>query len=334
MLLEEALAALLRGAGFAIVSDPHGDPTLARTSSGVAVLGRGAQHQVDVIADFEFISPFSYPPRLLLEAKFQKRRTGLPVIRNAVGLLRDVSEWFLPGAVPSSNRYHYQVAVFSKTPFTRDAQLYAYAHDIVLVPLENNSLFQPIIEAISTLSQADVDKLREQVRLGEIREIVRSRLLGIGPHRRPYDYQEGKLALLQEAVAQVGVAFLARTSGGFPLFLIPDGPLAGYRMEDLEHGHPMRVHYNLKTGWRLELQNTETPIGFSFDLPEELFHVFSAGRHIDPERAMEMKSAQFDQINAFRRVDDRIETMVLRLDQPWIESVRNQLASGSGDEQR
>jgi len=118
---------LLRATGYRIVEDDGNDPTLETGSAGLNLHGRGTDHQIDAIADFIVQHPFSNPQRLLVEAKCYERNTpvGLPVVRNALGTLRDVSEFWVrerptggPGGGIPRPRYHYQYAVFSATRFT------------------------------------------------------------------------------------------------------------------------------------------------------------------------------------------------------------------------
>src|SRR5688572_27180868 len=84
MLLEEAILFLLRKSGYKTVDVvDRNDKTLNRSSSGMLVHGRATEHQIDAIADYKITPPFSYPNRLLVEAKHYQGRVGIDVIRNA-----------------------------------------------------------------------------------------------------------------------------------------------------------------------------------------------------------------------------------------------------------
>src|SRR5688572_10214575 len=126
VLLEEAVLMLLRAAGYRTVTDVGLDPTLGTCSAGLTVQGRGSCHQIDAVADLRIGQPFSNPQRLLVEAKAYSdhRPIGLPIVRGTVGVLKDVSEFWVartPGK-PPVGRYHYQAAIFSSSDFTSDAQ--------------------------------------------------------------------------------------------------------------------------------------------------------------------------------------------------------------------
>ena len=151
-MLEEAILMLLRASGYSTVANARDDPKLSEGPAGLNVLGRGGKHQIDAIADLRIGQPFSNPQRLLVEAKAysEDRKVGLPIMRGAVGVLKDLSEYWVTNGPdqPAASRYHYQVAIFSTSEFTGDAQNYAFAQDVYLLPLRGSSFFGPVVTAI------------------------------------------------------------------------------------------------------------------------------------------------------------------------------------------
>src|SRR5579872_1056617 len=147
MLLEEAVLHLLQRSGYRTVDACGIDPTLCNVGAGLAVRGRGSEHQIDAIADFVVHQPFSNPQRLLVESKCygSNYKVGIEVVRNAIGVLKDVAEFWVVGRGPvvGRRRYHYQYAVFSASPFSSGAQRYAFAQDVHLFPLDRSRYFQP-----------------------------------------------------------------------------------------------------------------------------------------------------------------------------------------------
>ena len=122
ILLEEIILFLLKTSGYSAIEDPKRDPEVLRLGpSGMEVNGRGGNHQIDAIADFNISAPFSYPQRLLLEAKCYSDtyKVGIGIVRNAVGVLKDVSEFWVTrtNGVPAKSRYHYQYAIFSTSGY-------------------------------------------------------------------------------------------------------------------------------------------------------------------------------------------------------------------------
>ena len=133
------------------------DPTLLFGPAGLKVRGRGSDHQIDAISDFQAPAPFSHPQRLLIEAKCldPEVRVGLRVVREAVGILKDVGEfWMVTGGEIPKQRYHYQYAIFSATGYTLEAQRFAFAQDIYLIPLGASRFLEPAIQALRNVRSA------------------------------------------------------------------------------------------------------------------------------------------------------------------------------------
>lgn len=298
LILEEVILFLLRVAGYRTIEVAGTDPTLSTCAAGLQVRGRGGEHQIDAIADFAIGQPFSYPQRLLVEAKcYETRSVSLDLIRNAVGVLKDVSEyWASPrSSWPQKNRYHYQFALFSTAAFTREAQRYAYAHDIHLLPLAGSSFFAPIVQEIkATVSRIEqVQPLRTDgsltrsgvgtsLKASELRGIVRGALQPSAfPSRFPEHrrYQEALRPLVQ-ACYELGGAVIAMISNSFPLFLVPAPDL---NLEQLEEVERVRIKWD-QHGWYLISARTGEEL-FSFDLPAELFALYAEAGTLDPLRA-------------------------------------------------
>lgn len=116
------------------------------------IRGRGAWHQIDAYGYLTYPIPFVYPIRLLSEAKCYKKgkKVDLPAVRNFVGVIKDVSEYYIVNddKTHDSKRFTDVGCIFSSSPFTEDAQNYAWAHNIRLVPFTTNE-FQIIIQVIN-----------------------------------------------------------------------------------------------------------------------------------------------------------------------------------------
>jgi hypothetical protein len=115
------------------------------------IRGRGAWHQIDAYGYLTFPTPFVYPIRLLSEAKCYKgKKVDLPAVRNFVGVVKDISEYYIVNddGTHDSERFTDVGCIFSRSPFTEDAQNYAWAHSIKLVSFTTEE-FQPIIQTIN-----------------------------------------------------------------------------------------------------------------------------------------------------------------------------------------
>ena len=131
--------------------------------------GRGAEHQIDAIGITTNVSPFVNNIRLLAEAKYQKRPIGLPVVRNMVGVLKDINESYIPSKKSIAekilgSRHTNCAVIFSNKNFTDDAIDYGYAHNIYLISYQGNPLMREAIEKFENLcSLLDFQKLPNKV---------------------------------------------------------------------------------------------------------------------------------------------------------------------------
>lgn len=139
-LLEEALARLIHNSGYSLLTDASACDDLIDYNNGLNVIGRGGLHQADVLGEFPFSYPFTYPIRLFVEAKFQMRRTGIDVIRKGIGITQDLNQNYQTALETDEmkllvQRYSYNYAVFSTSGFSSNAVNLAIAHKIHLVDL-------------------------------------------------------------------------------------------------------------------------------------------------------------------------------------------------------
>lgn len=242
MLLEEAILKLLERSGYRTVgeSDVDSDPTLEEIRGAVHVHGRGEPHQIDSIGDLEVPQPFSNPNRLLVEAKaYSSDSVGIDIIRNGVGVLQDIRQFYDGSGRESlrSWRYHYQYAIFSTTGFSPAAQRYAFAHDIPLIPLTSSQFFQPISEAVTEVADEITDadgNVEGEHSLNELR-IATRRLLhhGYVNHNIP-----PAIEWFGEICRRYDGAILVMIGDRFPVFLFPR---EGLNLAEFRGDHWVRV---------------------------------------------------------------------------------------------
>lgn len=137
-LLEEALAYLIKNTGYTLLVDESQDTReLQKRGNGLVVIGRGGEHQVDVLGQLSWIPTFTFPIRLFIEAKFRTTKTGIGVVRSAVGIIEDLNQNFSPMRETGIliKRYNYNYALFSTSGFSKDAIKMAIAHRISLIDL-------------------------------------------------------------------------------------------------------------------------------------------------------------------------------------------------------
>lgn len=319
-LLEEVILFLLKTSGYDPVTTAGVDPTLNNGPSGLEVRGRGSAHQIDAVADFKIAPPFSHPQRLLLEAKFYGSKITLPTIRNAAGVIKDVSEgWTVTGrslgAIPRS-RFHYLYAIFSASDFTSAAQDYAFAHDIYLLPLRRSSFVRPILSAIEAVD-ASVDPKRPK--LSAVRRWVRRRLLGSngGPAEEYIpDAMRASLDALVDACFRLRFGFITMFGGQFPAFLVAAPDFSAEHAEQI-----VTVRIRVRQGsWFVERTNGREV--FSFDLPEKIVELYAENGRIHHDVAAQIKGDLMQSFFAFYRQDGAVRLIQFRLDRDWYDSIR------------
>ncbi len=326
MLLEEVLLHLLRSTGYRTVDTHVGDITLKRGSSGLEVRGRGYNHQIDAIADFQVSHPFSYPQRLLVEAKCFSPGTlvGIEIVRNAVGVLKDASEFWVSTGISRIHkaRYHYQYAVFSATGYTDPAQSYAYAQDVYLIPV-NSKFMISAIKAIRAVSADDFGVSPSSnipISLTKMREEVRQSLTFGDAGYSSNDYSNTlnrKLSNLFQESFRIGYALLAVLGGRFPVFLTP---IQGLPLYDRPPRNQIRIRWDYQ-GWYIEsIQNERL---FSFDLPPELFELYASGGALSARQAINLKDETMREFYAFLTVNGSVRVINFELDGEWLATIRD-----------
>lgn len=332
MLLEESLLYLLRFCGYTPITGVGKDHTLKKGRAGLEVRGRGENHQIDAIADFRVPQPFSNPSRLLIEAKFKDRRIGINVVRNAVGVLKDVSEYWATGRPPQKcPRYHYQYAILASSGFSKQAEQYAAAQDVYLIPFAKGGFFTPVLDAIAALQPngENTERTRRMelpMSLSTLRRMVRDVLNERNVEWRRRDERiPTQMNMVIRAVREIEFSILAVTLNRLPLVLVPS---PGVSLADLRDTVYVRIYWN-DEGWYLEEANARQRKLFSFDLPEALFKQYAEQNRLSPERAVQLKGEALAQLDALIVQDGRTRLIQFRLDQDWIRRVLQRLRSGA-----
>jgi len=327
MLLEEAILLILSRTAYSPIFSKNGDESLNDGTSGLEVVGRGANHQIDAIADSLYTPPFCNQQRLLIEAKFRGKKTGIDVVRNATGVYKDVSEhWVSNGRGARSTlkkRYHYLYAIFSKEPFSKPAQNYAYAQDIFLLPLKRNSLFGPIIDAIDSVSFSNTEN---RPSLSSVRKYVRNRFfpqinLDIEEDRIDLSMAllESELSNFVQVSRQRGYGFITMLNGKFPVFLSTDREID---LQSFNETNDVRIRV-IDNEWYIE-----SIVGdrlFTFDLPEEIFAKYEEGGFLSPRKLYNIKQRYMTEFYVFVTQDGDLKLIKFQMDQSWFQRVRQNL---------
>lgn len=335
MLLEEAVLHLLRRSGYKTIEAVGTDPTLEMGPAGICVKGRGTKHQIDAIADFLVSQPFSNPQRLLVESKYYpKNPVQLETIRNSVGVLKDVNEFWSPTNQPGlyKKRFHYSSAIVAATTFTKNAQEYAFAQDIFLIPLRNSLHFVPILQAITRVVRLFKPNIRPNIRnqtldqpgltLSNLRRDVRHALRGAN-HRDTFPYVSARIAgqLLEfiSACQEIDYCLIAVLEGGFPLFLVP---AKGISLGGLRSPTRVRIRW-VNGAWYLT-DRADRKL-FSFDLPPSLFDLYEESGMLTRRGVANMKEQYMASFQTIVLESEQPKVINFLLDREWLAEIRAHL---------
>jgi len=236
--LEEFIARLIKDSGYDLLVHPSQDSfALQMAGNELNIYGRGALHQVDVLGQLRSAVPLSYPLRMFIEAKFRKAPTGLPVLRNALGVVNDVNEHYSWRTAkkhsPDMSRYDYRYVILSTSGFTDDAIQYAVTQRLSLGDLSTPA-FRWLRDAADSTATALL-KLAEESKITtfpvrQTRKALR-KAFGTWPAdlrlaTRPILPRDRLRAIAEQAAERVDnqlyVGFA--TNGPFIVFLQPDDP--------------------------------------------------------------------------------------------------------------
>ena len=237
-ILEEVVLYLLRKVGYKIVrlpGDSIDSSDLKSGGSGLELQGRGTWHQIDAIAEQNHTPAFTYPLRLLVEAKFYTTQSvGIDVVRNSVGVHKDISENYFSkhrsNVGYTSIRFNYQSAIFSASGYTKRAMDYAIAHQIFLIEYKKIPVMEPVIQGIRSI---DDDSLtREGMdNISEIRAVFREMFRGGEvPLRDSRLFTDTGIDIVNNSVVQsiqqIGGSYFGMLQGRWPLHLLTEEPLS------------------------------------------------------------------------------------------------------------
>ncbi|WP_397574271.1 hypothetical protein [Silanimonas sp.] len=349
IILEEVVLHLLELAGYRTVET--GEEGTRVGHSGLEVQGRGEWHQIDALAALDHSPPFMYPIRLMVEAKCHAtdKPVQIHVVRNAVGVLKDISENFFSATVRSSDgariptlRFNYQSAIFSSSGYTRGAIKYAIAHQIFLIQYKNVGLIQPVLSGIHTLVESHLrdpetaerkrsistrirETFRELIRLnGDVQPAVDGVLTTDG-HRHLRDE-------VIRPLLDIRGSYFGTLQGRWPIHLIAKNPLPPAVFSETDEV-PCKVFGRQGNRWSFapsHIRETDENRWFrlDFDLPEEVVSILESSDR-DAETVARIKEGHFSYADLSGKIGGINRRFRLKLDSDWMADYRRRLGVAS-----
>ena len=330
-ILEEVLAYLTKNAGYDLLVDYRQDRReLTRIGAGLAVKGRGAVHQADVLGELRWIPAFTFPIRLFVEAKFhEKRKTGIGVVSNAVGVVLDVNQNNMPTIEDRRplRKFQYAYAIFSTTGFSLPAHAMAVAHQISLIDMSGPeySRLRGQISSIADSVSEPVKAARDFV--PSMRHALRTELGTIPGDVDDLGLDESIDIQLVTTISQASrpairditterELFVGMANGPYMLLLKSRSPEEFLRYASERPRHRVTIHwsteYDRARTWVIQPTDDQAAYSLEFRVPRNIYRwVFEAGRDARLE-ARRMKRRFFSSISIYRR--DQRQDKIFRLE--------------------
>ncbi len=315
-ILEDAVAKLLEDNGYILIDDI--EDNIVISGNGLNLVGRGGKHQFDVLGEFRWIPPFVYPIRLFVEAKFTGKTTGIPVVREALGILVDINSNYITidvdNSILSLPKYDYHALIASAEGFSEPAVRMALAHKIYLLDLSHD-LFTKLLNQIELFTdnffdlKANNDGHVTPEEAKAERESYREEIRLKGNEDLGYDEQNIELKEMKKAIKyeidELGTIYLANSETSY-IF-----PLISYENEQFKKSLKSNPHQKVsilfqdqENAWEIIPNNEEYKLRFI--LPKELINYIFKSKERDIEnRALYTKKKHISKLTFVVDLDDQ-----------------------------
>lgn len=329
-LLEYIVRTLLTNCGFARVRP---DGLFIFQQRGLNFInGKGAAHDADVLMNPPIQMPFSYPYRINFECKAYNQKTGLTIVRNALGLRYDINEFEIVTrtqiqsrqnnrrsvlAFDNRQRYNYQVGVASVEDFTKDAFEFAANNKIPLISLR---WFLP----------NNICDLFHQITDNYIRQFQQNELEGLLQFLKGNDNINGQnfidqtdshfktiLNSFRDFKNRVLIGLL---ESGDMLFLFSNENI---NRDILKGNNPLKAQFHYLRReldfWTLTINQT---LELGFYLPGRIVQMWSE-QNFASQAAINLKEELFSKVFIFIQNNNGLPFRIITIDEEWLNAINN-----------
>lgn len=333
-LFEAVVRAILARNGWSLMQNGHSSRYKKSSNYNIELRGRGTWHQIDSPCIFKHHIPFTYPLRLIVEAKCHKHPVSKAYIRSFIAVIKDISEnYFVDPSNPrpsvEQTRYSDIGAFFSASGFNREAINLAYAHGIRTISYRTNPLFVPINEILDMLAEGLIGT-RLIVKAGGANAFVyrmEKFLLGdeevdtlIDHNGIGNEFVLYHVNALREKMYNIKSSLIGSTVGGGLLNLLGEHSFPDELFERRDT-RLCRVFYENRNnnGLPMWLEITDDPQRrrFYFDVPLGLEEVIASGGAV-----LDAKRKYFSSIQVYREINNVGRSLNLAIDQAWINELK------------
>lgn len=330
VLLEEFVLRLLVNAGYRLLNESESTSDIKKESGGLYLQGRGDWHQTDALVAYDYTPAFIYPIRLIVEAKAysisssNNGKVGLNIIRNAVGILKDVNENYFSFSDTDAyehkiKRFNYTYAIFSLNGFTENAQRYAIAHQIFLIQYFYNNFFNKVRDLFEDLS---IDGFRSDLSLSDIRKTVRRLFAGDRDRNSDKATLPEEIQNLVESLyielSHIRGSYFGLLNGEYPIHILSTSEIGDLRDEE-----EVEVYLREPGVVKLRLNTYELFFELPLYIANILYKVWD-----DQVELATTKAKYINYVSLTGRIAGMQRNIILRLDRAWLKNYIEKLQNG------
>ena len=335
-LLEIVIAKLLYENGFFEITQESPERVRIPRTGFIEFKGRGGWHQIDCPFDYKNHLPFINPIRLLAEVKFFKGKIQKNIIRESIGILKDIQENYYANNLIDirKNRYTELGVIFSASGFSDESEMLAFAHNIKTISYNNVPLMKEITEQLEFMEERffrcsdcisegnQSDFIIQFKQLLNVNIDDNTNLLNTFILR--FNIPEGLNNALRDLNLSIRVIrsnFIANTSGGALIHFVSENnfPNELFLTNDTQS---VQVYYeplpnDSKRFWMIFSEDNQRR-RFYFNPPESLAEAAFWGG----ETVLNEKERYFRTLHISIRVDNVSRNLTLILDSDWLNRAR------------
>ncbi len=347
-LLEFCIRNILYNCGFHKINP---DGMFIYERSGLCFInGKGASHDADVLMEPPIQLPFSNPSRIIFECKAYEKKTGLAIIRNALGLRYDINEFEIVTeqsiiarknnrrasyAISNRIRYNYQVGVACVDSFSKPAIEFAANNKIHLLSLKwilpENCIekFHEIDKNyVTTIGDSNCENIYKYFKDRDINSKSKSE------HQNTIQFlsTDNKIGLITKTFnSLIQQCFIGLLETGDLIFLFAE---TNQSIDELIKRNPYnkglktQIHYyqNQPDIWELTiaedfLQTSNIP-KFKFYIPDSILNNWKQHNR-DKKHATSLKEQYFSKIYIFTNLIKKdLPFFILKIDTDWLDQIK------------
>lgn len=336
LLFEPIILKLLEENGYSEINYTVDNRIKSERNNFIEFRGRGGWHQIDCPCDYEYSVPFIFPIRVLAEVKFYKNPIQKHLIREYIGVMKDIQEnYFYKDDIESlDDRYTELGVYFSASGYSDESIQLAFAHNIKTISYKNVLIIEDITNSILEMEgnyfryRYCISKNNQNPFLSSFKQLLNNELDNIEEFIFRYNIPEGFERILNQllsSIKKIKTNFFATTSGGALIHFISDSKFPKELFSESDEGN-VTIHYEVvgeKRKFYLRFSGDNEARKFHFNPPESL----KLSAFLSERRTLELKEKIFKTISINIRINKILRTLKLKLDNDWfnaqLESAQN-----------